>query len=137
MVRRDRSVTTITVDDAQITLTDGGTAPVVAPPYQSPLLLSRRRYPVISGDDVTCFRFHVPIKLESFRVRDFAVRDSSGFRGDSCRVSQFSISLGNFVHSCKVMPPKKSKKANKHNQDWADDDDDSAGESVAYCTLYP
>ncbi|XP_060848463.1 ATP-binding cassette sub-family F member 1 [Rhopalosiphum padi] len=29
------------------------------------------------------------------------------------------------------MPPKKSKKANKHNQDWADDDDDSAVDILA------
>lgn len=104
---------------------------------KSPPLLSHRRYPIISGGDVTCFRFHEPIKLESFRVRAFLVRDSSGFRGDSCRVSEFSTTLGNFVHLFKVMPPKKSKKANKHNQDWADDDDDSTGESVAFCTLYP
>uniref|UniRef100_A0A2H8TQ80 ATP-binding cassette sub-family F member 1 n=1 Tax=Melanaphis sacchari TaxID=742174 RepID=A0A2H8TQ80_9HEMI len=29
------------------------------------------------------------------------------------------------------MPPKKSKKANKHNQDWADDDDDTAVDILA------
>jgi hypothetical protein len=72
--------------------------------------------------------------VESFR--DSAVRDFSGCRGDSCWFFEFSTARGNFVHSYQVMPPKKSKKANKHNQDWADDDDDSAGESVAPCTLY-
>lgn len=30
------------------------------------------------------------------------------------------------------MPPKKSKKTNKHNQDWAGDDDDDVGESFTF-----
>jgi len=32
--------------------------------------------------------------------------------------------------------PKKSKKTNKHNQDWAGDDDDSVGESFTFAISY-
>lgn len=34
------------------------------------------------------------------------------------------------------MPPKKSKKTNKHNQDWTGDDDNSVGESFVYLTYF-
>jgi len=60
------------------------------------------------------------------------VRDFSGCRGDSCRVTESSLHSKQFFHLFLIMPPKKSKKTNKNNQDWAGDDDDSVGESVTF-----